>query len=78
MAYDNTNTGALFKNKDKETDKHPDYNGQINVEGTEYWLAAWLKKSKAGQPYMSLAVKPKDQKAKPTTRKPADDSEIPF
>ena len=72
MAYDNTNTGALFKNKDKETDKHPDYNGQINVGGEEYWLAAWLKKSKAGQPYMSLAVKPKE-------RKPADDdSDVPF
>ena len=74
--YDNTNSGALFKNKDKETDKHPDYNGQINVGGTEYWLAAWIKKSKAGQTYMSLAVKPKD--GKPAGKKKTDDQDIPF
>lgn len=27
--YDNTNRGALFKNGRKESDKHPDYRGDI-------------------------------------------------
>ena len=62
MAYDNTNTGALFKAKERATDKHPEYTGTINVDGTEYWLSGWVKESKAGQKYFSLSVKPKDAK----------------
>jgi uncharacterized protein (DUF736 family) len=72
--YDNTNTGALFKNNEKQTEKHPDYRGTINVEGTEYWLSAWLKKSKAGTTYMSLSGKMKEEKPAPQkpSRSPAD------
>ena len=44
--YDNTNRGSLFKNDRKELDTHPDYNGSINIEGTDYWLNGWLKESK--------------------------------
>ena len=76
--FDNRNRGALFKNKDKKTDDHPDYTGKLNVGGAEFWLSAWLKTSKAGQKYMSLSVTPAEQK---TRRKPdpADmDDEIPF
>jgi uncharacterized protein (DUF736 family) len=60
--FDNTNRGALFKNTDddKVEGKHPDYRGNINVDGTEYWLSAWLKTSKAGMKYMSLSIKPKN------------------
>ena len=65
--FDNTNRGALFKNKDKKTDDHPDYTGRLNVGSDEFWLSAWLKTSKAGQKYMSLSVTPAEQK---TRRKP--------
>jgi hypothetical protein len=54
MEYDNTNSGALFK-AEKKTDNHPDYNGSINIDGTDYWLSAWLKKDKNGNAYMSLS-----------------------
>jgi len=57
--YDNTNTGALFKNDKKEDDKHPDYRGKINAAGVEYWLDAWLAKDKSGKTYMRLKIKPK-------------------
>jgi hypothetical protein len=57
--YDNTNAGALFKNDKKTTDKHPDYRGQINVGGTEFWLSAWIKTGKSGK-FMSLSVQPKE------------------
>ena len=60
--YNNTNSGTLFKNDDKQTDKHPDYRGQINVGGTEYWLSAWVKVSKKGAKFMSLSVQPKEQR----------------
>ena len=62
--YDNTNSGALFKNKDKD-EAHPkwaDYRGSINVDGDEYWIDAWIKKSKKGEMYMSLSVKPKGER----------------
>jgi uncharacterized protein (DUF736 family) len=61
--YDNTNSGALFKNDKEDHPNWPDYKGSINVDGTEFWLSAWLKKSKAGKNYMSLSVEPKEQKS---------------
>lgn len=78
--YDNTNSGALFKNAEKATDKHPDYRGTINVDGTEYWLSAWLKKSKAGATYMSLAVKVKEEKPAPAKKSGFEDmkDDLPF
>ena len=80
MTYDNTNSGALFKNDKKQSDKHPDYRGQVNVNGTEFWLSAWIKSSKAGAKYMSLSVQPKEGSAPAT--KPAGndfvDDDIPF
>lgn len=78
--YDNTNRGALFKNTKKESDNHPDYNGNINVDGTEFWLSAWIKEGKSGK-FMSLSIKPKDAKpAKPQGKKPQKDDfeDVPF
>ncbi len=61
--YDNTNRGVLFKNQRKESDKHPDYTGNINVDGTEFWLSAWIKDGAKGK-FMSLSIKPKDEQQK--------------
>jgi uncharacterized protein (DUF736 family) len=57
--YDNKNSGALFKNDKKEDEKHPDYRGNVNAAGVDYWLDAWLKKDKNGKTYMRLRLKPK-------------------
>jgi hypothetical protein len=62
MAYDNTDKGSLFTNDKKETEKHPDYNGSINVGGKEYWLSGWKKKSeKTGKTFLSLSVREKQE-----------------
>ncbi len=37
------NSGVLFKNDKKESEKHPDYKGNITVGGQDYWLSAWIK-----------------------------------
>ena len=47
--YDNTNRGAIWGNKRKETETHPDFTGSINVEGVEYWLNGWKRKPEASE-----------------------------
>lgn len=71
--YDNTNRGALFVNGRKETEKHPDYNGSINIDGVDYWLSGWKSFGKKdGKMYLSLSVKKKEiTPAKPSGPAPA-------
>jgi len=61
MAYEKKdNSGALFKNDKKEKDTHPDYRGDIKIDGVEYWLSAWIKPTKNGTKFMSLSAQVKD------------------
>jgi hypothetical protein len=75
--FDNTNRGSLFNNEKKTEEKHPDLSGSINIEGVEYWLSGWKKKSKAGTGFLSLSVRPKQevtrQSSKPTNKAKAED-----
>jgi uncharacterized protein (DUF736 family) len=74
--YDNTNSGALFANTERKTDKHPNARGTLNVDGVEYWISAWTKTSKKGDKYQSLSVQRKD--AEQQSEKPPFDDAIPF
>ena len=57
MQYDNTNKGVLFRDTEKaEGTKKPDYTGKLNVNGKDYRLAGWLKESKTGSKFLSLAI----------------------
>lgn len=80
--YDNTNSGILSRNDRKEKDSHPDFSGSINVDGTDYWLSAWIRERKDGSgKFFSLSVRPKEQsqpKAAPKQSAPMPDDEIPF
>ena len=82
--YDNNNSGAIFKNDKKQTDKHPDYRGSAEVDGVEYWVSAWIKTSKAGAKFMSLSFTVKDeqkQAAPPQQQQPfvpVKEADLPF
>jgi uncharacterized protein (DUF736 family) len=61
--YDNNLSGALFKNDEKRDGKQdPDYRGQCEIEGTEYWVSAWINESKKGAMYLSLKFNAKQAK----------------
>lgn len=55
--YDKTNKGILRKNEKRIEDWHPHYRGEVNVEGTDYWLDATLKEWQDGTKYMSLKLR---------------------
>ena len=83
--FDNTNRGQLWGNKKKESDKHPDFTGTLNVEGVEYWVSGWKRKEGAHEkaPALSFSIKLKEdkpvEKAKPQAKNFDDfDSDIPF
>lgn len=53
--YSNENRGALFVNDRKQSDKHPDMQGKINVDGVDYYLSGWWKQTAKGE-ILSLAL----------------------
>lgn len=66
MSYDNTNRGALFKNEgDRKRENGPDYSGNLNVNGVEFFLDAWIKTAQSGRKFMSVSVKQKQQRQEP-------------
>lgn len=68
MAYDNNNSGMLARNERKVQPNHPDFTGQCEIGGVQYWISGWVKDGKQGSKmegkrYFSLAFKPKDAPA---------------
>ena len=82
--YDDTNRGAIWRNTKKDTEKHPDFTGHINIEGVEYWLSGWQKKPGDAEraPVVRFQVKRKEEKPQVATDNTAagDDGfdDIPF
>jgi hypothetical protein len=90
MAYEQRpNSGSLFKNNRKEKPTHPDYRGDCLLNGQVLEISAWIKETRSGGKFMSLAFKPKQERqpqqqdAPLTGIDPADvpapaETEIPF
>lgn len=69
------NSGSLFENHEKKTDKHPDYKGSVRVNGVDFWVSAWDKTSKTGKQFISLSVTPKQPASEDEARRGAAGSQ---
>ena len=43
------NSGALFKEEEKKSEKHPDYKGNCLVNGERMYIAAWINESQGSR-----------------------------
>lgn len=84
MAYEQKdNSGSLFREAEKKSDRSPDYTGKAMIDGKMKRIAGWIKQTKAGGNFLSLAISdpqpPRDQ-ASPPSAPPVstDHSDIPF
>lgn len=55
------NSGAIFKNDDKQQDTHADYRGSAVVDGVDYFVDVWVNTAESGRRYMSLRLKRKER-----------------
>lgn len=91
MSDTRDNSGALFRERDRKSDRAPEYTGKAMIGGKEYRVAAWIKEGRSGQKFFSLAFEeprqhqeqPRQQQSRPISRpesRPAPDlaDDIPF
>jgi hypothetical protein len=57
MAFEQKdNSGSVWVNDRKDQDTHPDRTGTAKIDGTDYWVNGWLRKTKDGLPGLFLAT----------------------
>lgn len=74
------NTISIFKNEDKKSEKSPDYSGNLEINGTKFRVALWVKQSKSGKAYLGGMVNVDEIKSTPTTEVAKKEvvSDLPF
>lgn len=74
------NSGIIFKNDRKQQPSHADYNGEVNVDGTHYYINLWVKVGKSGKTFFSVSVKPKNNQGNHgyQSSQLLEDDELPF
>jgi hypothetical protein len=75
MAYEQRdNSGQLFRNDKREKETHANAKGKAMVGGVMYWVSAWTKKDKNGNPWQSLAFDPVEKQ--PAAADPIKDAAV--
>jgi len=85
--------GALFKARDKRSDKAPDWKGDVTYNGVKMGIAAWERTTRNGDVFLSVKLEPYREKtgaapasgragvvntAPPPAKHALIDDEIPF
>ena len=52
------NSGAVFVNKRKERETHPDFTGDCKINGEKYRVSMWQKATRKGDVYYSMSFTP--------------------
>ena len=83
--YNNNNTGVLFRQEEKESDKHPDFTGNCEVNNKKMQVAGWINTSKDGsKKYVSLKfsefkpINPKKDDSNTNATPKPEFEDIPF
>ena len=72
VQYDPNMKGVLFPNDKQGNDRRPDYRGSAVIEGVDYNISAWVKKSKkSDDEYLSLSFEKKGEGRLGRTGQPA-------
>lgn len=75
------NSGSLFKNDRKTSEKHPDYSGTAVINGEEFYIDAWIKEPVGRKKFLSISFKSKGQRrqapARELPRRPAPSRPTP-
>ena len=57
--YDESNRGAAWLEKERKSDKSPNYTGKVDIGGVPYRIAVWVKTPvKGGDKFLSFAFSP--------------------
>ena len=75
--------GVLFQNLEKKTETHPDYKGQVMVEGKIIRLSAWKKVHANGHLFSLSVMKTPQEMERETIEYPRevkrnDSDDVPF
>ena len=83
IEYDNTNSGALFKNDYKGTnEKAPNLTGTIDIDGKVKNIAAWkrviTKGPQKGNPFLSVKITDKQESSSNAPVPSDEDDDLAF
>ena len=58
-------SGILFQNGRKQTDKSPDFTGEITIDGKPMELSAWWREGRKGR-FLTVSARPTRYPPRPT------------
>lgn len=79
--YIDAGRGTLNRADNRNSEKSPEYYGKLEIDGTEYRLAAWVKENpKDGRKFFSIAASIEQEESAPAEQQgnALNSEDIPF
>lgn len=79
MQQQRDNEGAIWRNDDRKTDKHPHFKGSATIGGKEFWVSAWKRDPEGNPkaPALKFALTPKDERKQDRPMTPHEAAQAP-